>query len=450
MNPSRLANVKSARDAYRGSQLGTSGYPIEAFFEVAARCNLRCQMCAINYDTRYQPHTGWPAYFAPELFARLRPMFPTLLRAYLFGLGEPTLNPHLVDYVRELSEAGAEVWFNTNATLIEDAKAESLAAAGASRITVSIDGATAETYEKIRRGATFESVLRGIRALVAAGIRVDLSMVAMASNVDEIPLLVDLCAENGAGGVHIEPLYFQPGAPELVAHYEREHLDDESRAMELLRESQERARRLGVHFQSRMIADEGNLAADWICTEPWSSIWVTTAGDVRTCCTNEVSFGSLHDNTIEEIWNGERFRAFRAQHARNEVADGCANCIANGRKRHSPFFRTLRPVTYRPLSIARPSPDHPIAIRRPESDDDVTDPLVIRGTIAAVDTLEYELMIDETPVANFHDDTVTRIEGSEFEMCVPVPFLTEGAHLLWTRSARDLSSSDPREVYFWR
>lgn len=419
-------------------------------------------MCAINYDTRYQPVTGWPAYFQPELFARLRPMFSSLVRAYLFGLGEPTLNRHLVDYVTELSAAGVEVWFNTNATLIDDAMAEQLASAGASRITVSIDGATANTYETIRRGATFDSVIRGIRALVAASAKfgrphVDLSMVAMASNVHEIPMLVDLCADTGASGVHVEPLYRQPGAPELVAHYEREHLGNRENALDFFSEAQERARERNVHFQSRLTAEEGSLdyvrraaQAEWTCSEPWASIWVTTAGDVRTCCSNEVSFGSLHEQTIEEIWNGERFRAFRAQHARSEVAEGCTNCIANSRKRHSPFFRTLRPVTYRPLSVGDATPEHPITIRTPERDDDIGDPLIVRGTIAAENTLDYELMIDETPVANFHDDAVTRIDGSEFEICVPVPFLTEGAHLLWTRRTSDLSGGEPREVYFWR
>ncbi len=233
MNPARRTNVKAARNAHLEAALRTSAYPIEAFLEVAARCNLRCQMCAISYDTRYQPQTGGPPYLQPELFARLRPMFPSLVRAYLFGLGEPTLNQHLTDYVRELAGAGVEVWFNTNATLIDEMRAEELASAGASRITVSIDGATAATFETIRR-ARFNAVLRGIRALVAAGAkfgrsRVDLSIIAMASNVHELPALVDLCADNGAGGVHVEPLYLQPGAPELVAHYEREHLGNHPR-----------------------------------------------------------------------------------------------------------------------------------------------------------------------------------------------------------------------------
>src|SRR5438045_8797304 len=127
MDQRRWSNISSARSAYDAAANTINSWPIEAFFEIAARCNLRCQMCAINYDSRYQPRSGRPPFFEPELFARLRPIFPSLLRAYLFGLGEPTLNRHLVDYIRELSAAGVEAWFNPHATPHDSKQAEEIA-----------------------------------------------------------------------------------------------------------------------------------------------------------------------------------------------------------------------------------------------------------------------------------------------------------------------------------
>src|SRR5207244_9329593 len=194
MDRRRWTNVSAARAHYEGRDVISADAPIEAFLEVAARCNLRCQMCAISYDVAARIKDNRPPYSEPDLFARLRPIFPSLVRAYLFGLGEPTLNQHLVDYIAELSSAGVEVWFNTNATLIDQEKADAIARAGASKITVSIDGATAPTYETIRRGAKFEAVVRGIRALAAAKLEVNLSFVAMASNIHELPAMVELCA----------------------------------------------------------------------------------------------------------------------------------------------------------------------------------------------------------------------------------------------------------------
>ena len=97
MDDRRWSNISANRNSYERADPVAGDAPIEAFFEVAARCNLHCQMCAINFDSRYKPRSGRPPFFEPDLFSRLRPIFPSLHRAYLFGLGEPTLNKHLVD-----------------------------------------------------------------------------------------------------------------------------------------------------------------------------------------------------------------------------------------------------------------------------------------------------------------------------------------------------------------
>jgi MoaA/NifB/PqqE/SkfB family radical SAM enzyme len=461
MNARRWANVAAARGAYeRGSERG-GDWPIEAFFEVAARCNLHCRMCAINYDSRYQPRSGRPPFFEPDLFARLRPIFPSLVRAYLFGLGEPTLNKHLTDYIAELASAGVEVWFNTNATLIDEEKAEAMARAGAAKITVSIDGATASTYESIRRGAKFAAVVRGIRALVDAEKRygrpkVNLSFVAMASNVRELPAMVELCAELGATGLHVEPLYAQPASGDLMEHYGRENLGaSTANVASLFDDAQRRARDLGVTLDTRFAGEREEFdyvrrarreRIDWTCSEPWSSIWVTSAGEVRTCCTNETSFGNLFEQTIDEIWSGAMFRAFRTQHTRREITTGCANCVQNGRVRQSPFFRTIEPVTYRPLAI-RKAPADVVTIDTPHAGATVTDPLIVSGRLDGAPA-DFELMVDDTPVANFQDRGY--FDGREFIVEANVDFVTEGAHVIWARRRGARDGWGHRQLFLWR
>ncbi|HLJ74704.1 MAG TPA: radical SAM protein [Thermoanaerobaculia bacterium] len=450
MNNLRWSNITAARHAYEtGGEIAGRG-PIEAFFEVAARCNLHCQMCAINYDSRYKPRSGRPPFFEPDLFARLRPIFPSLLRAYLFGLGEPTLNKHLVDYIAELSDAGAEVWFNTNATLIDTAMAEAIARAGADKITVSIDGATAATYETIRQGAKFDHVIRGIRALVNAGIAVNLSFVAMASNIDELPAMVDLCADLGATGVHVEPLFAQPTSADLMDHYSREHLGRATNVAGIFDEASQRAADHGVTLASRFMGERNEFdylrrvredRIDWTCSEPWSSIWVTSAGEVRTCCINETSFGDLYQQSIDEIWNGSEYRAFRSQHARREAAKGCGNCVANGRVRQSPFFKTIEAVTYRPVILPATLDDSRTFIDAPAEGAAISDPLIVHGATGM--PIDLELMIDHTCVYALH-------ATGRFAIEAPIPFVTEGAHLVWMRPRGEQRGWPAREVFLWR
>ena len=466
MDTPRWTNLLAVRQSYESGSVETGPGPLEAFFEVAARCNLHCQMCAINYDSRYLPGSKRPPFLTPELFHRLEPIFPTLVRAYLFGLGEPLLNKHLVDYVTALSAAGVEVWFNTNATLIDDEKAEALARAGAGAITVSIDGATPETYERIRVGAKYSAVVRGIRALVRAsriyGVpKVDLSFVGMASNLHELPKLVEFAAEVGARGVHVEPLYSQI-QHDLQEHYARENLGilGTETVDRHFGDAKERAAELGVNLVSRFLSGTGS--ADyversrganiwWTCNEPWTSIWVTSAGEIRTCCINETSFGNVFEQPFAEIWNGAAFQSFRDQHRlRKETPVGCANCIRNGRVRHSPYLAALEPVTYWPLrgpSETTAVPEKGSAtLEWPTEGAVVTDPLVVRGRFPRGEG-PPDLIIDKRfsiPLAR-----AAVWKSGEYAAVVEIPYLTEGAHLLSLRRGSGENFA-VRTVHVWK
>lgn len=460
MNNERWNNLSEARFHYlHGDPLAGSG-PLEAFFEVSARCNLRCRMCAINCDTRYDPAAGRPAIFSPELFERLEPAFPTLLRAYLFGLGEPLLNPHLPEFARRLSDEGVEVWFNTNATLVDGAMAERLAASGVRSITVSIDGATARTYEAIRRGAKFERVMEGIRALGEAGRKwghpsMDFSFVAMASNFHELPALVELCADAGGTAVHVEPLYAQAD-PQLEAHYRVENLGNlgEERVEDILAEARAVAAGRGIRLASRFLEGAGSpdyveRARDrrfgWTCSEPWSAIWVTAAGEVRTCCLTDAVFGNLRERPFGDIWNGVPFRAFRSRHASGGgLPPECANCRRNGRIRLSPYFVPVRPVTYRPLAEGLEPWDRPPLLSTPADGDTVTDPWVVEGACPS-DLPLPDLWVDRSFRVPL--ESIAARRDGRFAALLELPFLSEGAHLV--HLGEPDHGGDMRVIHVW-
>jgi uncharacterized Fe-S cluster-containing radical SAM superfamily protein len=256
LDAARWSNIAALDRDYAAGRERLAAGPLEAYIEVSARCNLRCRMCPITVDPRYDPHSGGPPLLTRELFDRLEPLIPTLQRAYLIGLGEPFLNRDLMAYAARLAGAGVEVWITTNATLVREEHAEALVRAGVARVTVSIDGATAATYERIRVRARFDHLLRGLRALGAARRRhgrplLYLNTIAMAGNLHELPRLVELCAEVGGDGVHLEALYDWPmledfSRQENLGQLPRERIED------LLAQSRRRAASLGVEFTSRL------------------------------------------------------------------------------------------------------------------------------------------------------------------------------------------------------
>jgi MoaA/NifB/PqqE/SkfB family radical SAM enzyme len=466
----RWSNLTRARLAFEHRKPSAGDGPLEAFFEVSALCNLRCVMCAINVDRRYRPGSGRPDMLEPGIFDTLRPSFPTLIRAYLFGLGEPMLNPRLCDYAGELSSAGVGVWFNTNGTLIDEAAANNLADAGVEAVTVSMDGASPGTYERIRRGADFNAVVGALRALTAARRlhgrpSVDVSFVAMASNLAELPDLVDLCAREGVASIHIEPLFAQQ-RDELGELYNEQNLGRIGNAgvRRIFAEAVRRGNELGVRLGSRFLTEGGDTdfvhrSAEkppwWRCSEPWTSIWVTAAGEVRCCCLNDTVFGSLTRESLADIWNGPAFRAFRHSHARGELPPSCSNCRRNGRVRLSPYFAAVEPVSYRPLDFhpsTRAAGAEPV-LDWPLPGGLVTDPVVLTGRLPGPlrrQAHDLDVVIDRTVVAHIGSGAV--IANREFVISIPVPYLTEGAHIIRLRpgQAPQHRGWAHRTVHFWR
>ncbi|HEX8632204.1 MAG TPA: radical SAM protein, partial [Catenuloplanes sp.] len=169
--------------------------------EITSACNLRCVMCLV----RYRPPVNKLAGAMPAaLFHRIVDEVPGLRRLTLQGLGEPLLSPYLVDMLRLATGRGITVGFNSNATLLTRARADELVDTGADWLHVSLDGATAATYQAVREGADFDTVVRNLAGLVAAKraagsatpwIRV--VFVAMRDNVAELPALVRLLAGIG-------------------------------------------------------------------------------------------------------------------------------------------------------------------------------------------------------------------------------------------------------------
>jgi SynChlorMet cassette radical SAM/SPASM protein ScmF len=110
-----------------------------------------------------------------------------------------------VDY---LTAEGLSLTMETNGTLIDEALARHLKEkTNLWHISVSIDGATAETHDAFRNvSGSFDKVLRGFRCLVEVGYRPQLIMSVYRDNVEEVENVVSLAINLGAGSVKFNPV----------------------------------------------------------------------------------------------------------------------------------------------------------------------------------------------------------------------------------------------------
>jgi len=64
------------------------------------------------------------------------------------------------------------------------------------------------------------------------------------------------------------------------------------------------------------------------CTKPWTSFQVHDhKGNVNPCCWSRSFCGNLNENSIDQIWNGEKFIYMRENMAKGNIAAICkSNC----------------------------------------------------------------------------------------------------------------------------
>jgi radical SAM protein with 4Fe4S-binding SPASM domain len=317
--------------------------------EVTGACNLRCRMCLVRYRPALDRHA---ASVDLGTFARLVDALPGLEQVTLQGLGEPLLAPDLFAMIEHARARGIRTVFNTNATLLTRAMAERLVTAAPSLVCLSLDGATAATYESIRAGAAFDKVLAHIAGLVevmhARGADrplLRIVFVAMRRNVHELPALVRLAARLGIASVRVQNLSHSfadagegDGYREIGAFTAGEALWDAADGGErasveaIFAEAAALAPGLGVSLRlPDRQPPEGREAGAPGCDWPWRATYVRHDGQVQPCCMlmgeDRGLLGDLRTASFPAVWSGEPYRRFREQlttDAPPEVCRGCA------------------------------------------------------------------------------------------------------------------------------
>jgi len=138
---------------------------------VTDRCNFSCVYCKSADPKNYFPHHDLLTW---EEFERLSRILAGMgIRKIRVTGGEPLLRPGVVDFIASLRRIDglADLAITTNGYLLPE-MAQELAAAGAPRVTVSLDSTHPEKFAKITRTPrSYEKVMAGIDAALAAGLR---------------------------------------------------------------------------------------------------------------------------------------------------------------------------------------------------------------------------------------------------------------------------------------
>jgi radical SAM protein with 4Fe4S-binding SPASM domain len=379
--------------------------------EVTTKCNLACIMCA-----RDKYHGAGDDLTDDILKPFLDQILPYTQDVIVSSFGEPMLYEGLERIFEKIDpKSGLELGFFTNLLLLTEELAEKIVRSGVAYMNVSIDGASKATYEKIRKGGKWETLVEKIELMQATRKRLksrtprmNFCVVGSTLNVEEIPAFVKFAKKHGFDTLRYNHnMYVDEESMEYMSLvHEREktvrkfregHIlalseglhtnfdqppfsvdfsEEENAAYRAQLKSVPLSTRLGRaihrHFTGkieRTWRDSGksprhfftlsvrkgldyvndrlpislpnsavappvphfipNDAPPRTCGNPWTHMHIKSDGLVYPCCFSDEVMGDLRRQSVEQIWNGEKYQDLRRTLSNGNYWGSCRKASCN-------------------------------------------------------------------------------------------------------------------------
>jgi MoaA/NifB/PqqE/SkfB family radical SAM enzyme len=371
---------------------------------------------------------GWGSNFELDwaVVERLEPILPAVEQIHLSGGGEPFIAQHLEDALEVYARHQIRVTTTSNLIYISD-RAVELIQECFFKINVSCDGATRETFEGIRRNASFATFVENVRRVRAT--RSDLQLVMgftlYRQNLRELAAAVSLAKDLGFDQMVVTRMIPRP---EALPHTVRDDVLRFPRVTNLqLRLARARAEELatpivlpaplpeeatdsleaeraqidsGPRFPDEAYAEQ--LAAAWwerwgdhtdllskprpvyglridppgpavgcegACEWLFENAFINANGDVGTCSPMPTkSLGNvLQVGDFSEIWNGADMVALRQRYWSGSVPHHCygSKALTHGYLHRAQLPESVDPATFRSTRFDAPAGGSGVSLKNP-------------------------------------------------------------------------------------
>ncbi len=316
---SRFTNALRCYAGYALSLFGrvrVSHGPVFVSVEPASVCQLHCPECPVAFAKEMdenQRFSGTP-YMSMEVWQRtLAEISPYAFTVQFYFQGEPLLNQALPEMIRQAHAEGLYTIVSTNAQSMTPAWAEALVGAGLSRIIVSMDGLTQETYSAYRIGGSLQQCMDALRYLRAAKERVNARIT--------IELQCLRLRTNEQEWAELKRMYHRLGADRLTLKTAQLYNYADGHPLMPANERYSRYRKGSDGHYHRKPRRKS-------CLRVWSGCVITTEGDVLPCCYDKAhahAYGNIMNTHIRGLFANDTALAFRRQ-AWQEQPAICREC----------------------------------------------------------------------------------------------------------------------------
>jgi radical SAM protein with 4Fe4S-binding SPASM domain len=245
--------------------------------------------------------------------------------------------------VRDHSDCTVNI--STCGILINPELAEVCVREGVDEVSICLDSLEKERYEAWHVNARFDAVLEGIDCLVQAKHnhgstlpRLNLASSFSRRNIDELADLIKFAHEKGFSTVQATPTQVcrRSWVKDSLLYFP-------ALTRKTVQTAETLAAQLGISFINdlRMVyvnRGRGPLSflkqrepVDFptdpsLCAKPWTSVYIEPDGRLRPCRYLGPVYGSLHQKSFTELWNGAEARSLRSWMKEKDPPSVCRDC----------------------------------------------------------------------------------------------------------------------------
>ena len=343
------------RELIRAGRLSevTGVRPLNLELDIVNKCNFRCVMCMMSHPAQQEQQLQ---RMPLERFEKLADEVFWHVHALSLTYGaEPLLHP---EFARFLAIAQRyripRVHAVTNGSLLTEEIAHALVEHETHSIVVSLDAANPVTYQRIRLGGNWSTLIENLerlqrikRQLGRVKPLLELAFVMMRSNIMELPAFVELGKQLGVDAIYA--IHMVPFAPLQIDQETCANIKETTNSM--LRTARATAVRLGVNFTSPPefgIPPAGGATGEGtrrfglpvstatsqagLCPFPWHFAAIDMRGDVIPCgwWQGGAPMGNIYRESFASIWRNPAYERLRAQHRTRSLSPVCLRCPAAG------------------------------------------------------------------------------------------------------------------------
>ena len=304
----RLADRSTKSDL---SQMAPVATPMVLMVDPSSACNFQCTFCPtgdrqlIKSIGRYQGPKSLDAF--KKIIDDLREFDSPIRVLRLYKEGEPLMNKYLPEMIQYARESGRveRIDTTTNGALLNPKISDRLIASGIDQINISVNGVQDSHFTQlVKTKVNFEKYVENVRYLYENRGKCEIYVKAIKENLseDDQKKFMDTFG-NISDRIFLENMFSAwpdfksdviPAIP-AAGHYGQEVIERT------------------------------------VCPFPFYMMVINSDGSVSLCVADwarTAKIGSITENSLKEIWLGERLNSYRLMHL-NGCRKGdvtCANC----------------------------------------------------------------------------------------------------------------------------